>query len=1511
MKILKRPLKIAAYAGGFLVIALIILAGISQTSFFRDRLRAILSSALSNNINGSLYLGKITGNLITGFTIDSIALYNENDLFLSTATVTFRYDPLTIPQKTFTIQSIALERPTIHFLRWQNGEWNISKLFKPSEDTTRSEFDWTIRLHGIELNHGTVTLIDFTEKPPLDEIESSGTSLNYHNFTINDLNVKLNATFEPKNIAVNINHASFYMAQPRFELTHLEAEISANEQRLIANNVVIQTTKSYVEFDAAMDGLNIFNGISLAEMQSDSTKFRCTAKKIDFAELKTFIPALDFLEGSAFVDLEAVGEFGNLNILRLKAQTYESTLHLSGYIRNLHQPSDLRLNIVVGDARIHPADISLLLPRFGIPKFIGVEQATFSAEYSGHPLDFKARTLLQGDFGEITVNGSMNLHPELPTYDLTFTTNSLQLGPWFEKDNFKTRLFTHGVLKGEGFSIDSMFATLTMTIDTSSVQKIVLNSSSLSVRATPQRLELTTVLQSRDMKADIIAHYDVSTPEVPRFDGDISLTSVDLSKVLGDTSYRSNLTLRAILDGSGSTIDDISIDSKISLFPSTFRHHVLAEQDIKFLLEQHDLNNKQLSLHSSIANVDIIGKFDIDLVADALARQATNLIATIKKHASPPETAGVVDNVIPLATRWHTSAQRQMDFTFNLNLKNLEPIASLIGTEQFNASGIVKGRISGTDENLSLTCEAALDELYIGTSAKGVFLEKTFLDVEADSLSYDHTLEQLAAIMKLSIGSGLINVTKFDSTEVNVTYANLQGKVALRGTFDSLYTITMAGNISIQPNTYAFDFEEFTFSSDKYTWHNDQDIQLRLNYEGIRAMHATMKRYNESVSLIGVLHHTGEVDFHGVIKQYDLEGVNLWIGSSDLARPGRGFDGKFNAELELSGSLTSPRFRFTMVSESTYFRQTRIGNVNAIIIYQDETASIDMNVIADPNNQKPDLIVKGTLPMNLAFSGVTEQFLDQSQSLRIVSEGFDIGVLDPIFVDLNNLRGSMLCDVSITGTPRNPEYHGTLTLSDVHFIFLPNNIVYIVSGTLTPAKNKLLLTNVFVHNNPEDGLVGKSRFTGSVTIKDFRIESFDITAVGELLVMSDATRKVKPTFYGTLLTETDPEGINFRGTLSEPYLSGKLYVKKANLIFPPTKVSETQSANFALNYAVVEDTSQKVEGDTTSFQRVYAGPKLNNESFAPPLVEGESFFLDRLRYNLTIETRGTTAIRMIFTPSTNEELYAELDGKVNAVNQEGTPLIYGQISVLPRSYYNFIKRFDASGVLRYVGPWDNPELDIDAAYEGYHQLYKQPATVTTSSGQEQKSSYEKVIVVLDITGTRYEPRLTMSMKVQPDPNSDPVDWSGDVQSDAISFILTNKFRDELTAEERGDIASNFGAAGVSGITSTLLSGIFSDFLRKEFPFIRSAEITYQGGSFQESADLRLSGEAFKGYWRFGGRIFNSIGNANVSYLLNLGDVLNATSIRNLFLEFERKVEGSEFLEDKTINGARLYYRFSF
>ena len=93
--------------------------------------------------------------------------------------------------------------------------------------------------------------------------------------------------------------------------------------------------------------------------------------------------------------------------------------------------------------------------------------------------------------------------------------------------------------------------------------------------------------------------------------------------------------------------------------------------------------------------------------------------------------------------------------------------------------------------------------------------------------------------------------------------------------------------------------------------------------------------------------------------------------------------------------------------------------------------------------------------------------------------------------------------------------------------------------------------------------------------------------------------------------------------------------------------------------------------------------------------------------------------------------------------------------------------------------------------------------------------------------------------------------------------------------------------------------------------IRRADLSYRGGSLQEGTSVNVTATVLTGYLRAGGKILNDINNMNLSYQLNIGDVFKSPSIRNLYLEIQRKVEGDTPEDKKLTNEARLFYKFSF
>ena len=107
---MKKSLKIVLSVLGIIVLLLAVLAGVTQTQFFRDRLRAAVLSNLDTLFAADVYLGPLRGNLVSGFSIDSVALSVAGTPVVSAERIDLRYNLWEIPGKTLSVKALALVR---------------------------------------------------------------------------------------------------------------------------------------------------------------------------------------------------------------------------------------------------------------------------------------------------------------------------------------------------------------------------------------------------------------------------------------------------------------------------------------------------------------------------------------------------------------------------------------------------------------------------------------------------------------------------------------------------------------------------------------------------------------------------------------------------------------------------------------------------------------------------------------------------------------------------------------------------------------------------------------------------------------------------------------------------------------------------------------------------------------------------------------------------------------------------------------------------------------------------------------------------------------------------------------------------------------------------------------------------------------------------------------------------------------------------------------------------------
>ena len=109
-----------------------------------------------------MYVGRVTGNFLTGFTVDSFAIRDKRgELFLSTGRVSVAYNPRDILDYRVYIRRASVQHPYLHLIQHNDYSWNYKEIF-PSSGGPPTIKDLTRRSLGDYIVIDTTTVTDAT-----------------------------------------------------------------------------------------------------------------------------------------------------------------------------------------------------------------------------------------------------------------------------------------------------------------------------------------------------------------------------------------------------------------------------------------------------------------------------------------------------------------------------------------------------------------------------------------------------------------------------------------------------------------------------------------------------------------------------------------------------------------------------------------------------------------------------------------------------------------------------------------------------------------------------------------------------------------------------------------------------------------------------------------------------------------------------------------------------------------------------------------------------------------------------------------------------------------------------------------------------------------------------------------------------------------------------------------------------------------------------------------------------
>lgn len=1528
----------------FLVVAVL---GLTQTKVFRSYLRTFLIRTVATELHDELVLASIEGNLFTGFQVENVVLRHDGEPVLTVERLEAKYDPLGMLTKSVAVSRLTLTNPVIHFTRSQTGAWNFEHLLRSSSaDTTPSS--WTINLKQLQIKGGALRLVDSLSlaRRALDSsLQIWPGRIDYANVQLDSLDLEAGLGIRSRQVELTLRSLTCRSPRSEFQIRGLAGDFLLTATSASVRELKLETAGSHLQLDARIDSTDITKITSLAQFQFIPVSARLDVERLDFGELKQLIGTpVRFLEREIACQIVLEGRFGLIDVRNITLRTGSTVVRIVGTVANLHNPGELELNLACVKNKVDPVDIRHLMPTLGIPDLSALGVVEYELRFKGKPMAFNAQLTSSSHVGKLDVDGNVDFRGATMSYDATVKTSHFNVAPLAGDSTLTSSLKTTMSLQGRGTRLADLTCTVRTEIDSSEFYGLPVTRSVVVMDAADRTIRPRVSLRIGSARVELGGTLQIQPLDVMSCDLSGRVNSLNLAELTKNRHHDSDVSFDLQARAKIKSLGALAGDLNLNFFRSSFDTVQFEGGAAAIRINTLDREPRAVTIASEVFDLDVQGHFTPVTVVSTLARGATLLGEAIRYRISSLDSLRSSSPSQATAREFRSNVLPRNDTTdykFKLTIKDCFPIGVVLGKGldgRLTANGYVREEAGGIH--------------FDGTAdAQGLrYADRSFrFSVEDGSLSYDISGLSQATLLQ-SMGLSLaVRAKRFEIGSLQT--ANLAVDLNMRGDssrywiealLDSVVTVRAEGTGTNLHRQLSLDIQRLQADFHSYVFENTDPVRLKVGRDGLQVTNLLMHHEDEELNASGYIDPGGISDVTVAVHNLFLNSLPKVYRRAASGESQPTMSGVVNAVAGFQGSFEEPRFSTELNATGVQYEDQVLGRIQMRSSYADRLLNFfaELRSRTDSASVSPDLLVNGTVPYNLSLKGGPERKLEGEMNLDVRSNNLRLEVLDPFIPEFSNLSGIVVCDMKLRGTVESPSYEGSLALQNARFLFNPLGIRYIVDGKLVPHGRQIALEDVTVRNVPDDRPDGKIGLSGSFSLEGLKIRDFDITANGQLLVMKEIARRASQGLYGDLFGGTGPDGVKWKGSPSRSFVSGEVSVKYANLTLPPTRQTQ-ELPNSRIVVTLIDDrkgagnlNDTKQDQDSGDVLSAGSNGRRGAEGLTGPLrgmglpprsnlpigpeqefqQTSSKSFLDNIVYNLAVETQGVTQLRFIFSDFTNEQLLAELKGRTTFTKDGEQMRLTGELDLGNRSYYNNFKKLDATGKLKFTGDPLNPELDIVARYEGVHRGLRDTVGSTTTSGIQSlpsgaRGSEQKVVVKVFITGTRDQPKVKMGLE-QYDPLGNLIrEERGDVEGDAIAFLVTGTFRDELTQQDRLSLA---GSSVLGGVASSILSGPLTDLLRKEFGIVRSVDVLYYGGSFQESADVRLTGELGDAVFRLGGRVLSDLNNTNVSIQLPMSAIVGSEKWRNLVLEAERRVQGVESIDQRRESrGLRLLYRIIF
>lgn len=1048
----------------------------------------------------------------------------------------------------------------------------------------------------------------------------------------------------------------------------------------VVNGTVGFNFNSFRAFAHPFDSVNVNFDIKNADVQ--------------MADVAYFAP---FLKG---INLKAKlkGKFtGRLNKLKGKSIElfYGSKTHFAGDItmNNLSNTKELFIDARIKSLVTNANDIATIpLPPFSErnrielpPEVYRLGQIAFNGSFQGFLNSFVAEGTFNTALGSVVTDLQLAQieGTKIMAYDGHVATGNFKLGDLLPNQGLGI-MSVNVAVDGKGFdlkTIDTQVKGHVTALDFNEYRY-----SNIDIDGQLVKTEFTGRVESKDPNMQLAFNGTMSFGKnVPIYNFDAEVVRADL-KALNLIDKDSSLVISARLSSNitGNTLETLNgkieaEDVEIIYGNTTYPvGHMVLYSDVA-------TKPKQLRLISDVADVNIIGEYKLETVGKAMVRTINSFLPSYLSGAKATD-----------------AAENTQNFSFNIQLKNTEPITAIFVPDLKVSPG---GNFIGTykSEQDALTLTGSLKEVE--------YRDIAFNGISISSRTQNNTLYLSTNIQRLEPADSVfidnIIVSAFSQNDTLTTDIDFENNIDSVKNTGSIHAIAHFQD----KNIITVTLPKLNLDAFSYHWRVDPDNQMVIDGSRISISKLVLKADDESFRAFGNISTDPNDQLNIIFTKFNLANINRFVPPNTVQ-----LTGYLNGSFSVSSLYSQPLFRSTMRVNNLSLNGNYLGSGNIFSNWDKDNKVINVDAALLRNDTVKSVMVKGKYYP-------TRQ--DDNLDLNVSVNKFDLTTINRyVKGTVSFARGDANSEFTVTGSTDKPKVHG--------YIFVRRPIItidylgttYNFVDTIKMKNDKIVLKDLVLYDN--NNAKNTAVVNGEVTHKAFTDWAYNVSIRAKNFLCLNTQQTPDALYYGTAYV-TGLIGI--KGDLKKTTINADVKTNPNTRFYIPLSNPNSASSN---EYIYFVDHDSLLHKKTKKAERASIGIILN----------------------LDLEVTPDAEVQIIFDKQVGDIIKGNGSGNLKMnIDTKGDFRMYGDYFIEKGEYLFTLKNLinkkfvvEKGGTISWSGDVYKANVDLTALYR-LNASFAPIMSLVNVEGEELEAYRKKLPVDcrLSMTGDLLTPNLGFAL----------------------------------------------------------------------------------------------------------------------------------------------------------------------